>query len=132
MGHETELRVLLIDDERLLARAAKRMLTLLGVSVTLCSTSSEVMEALADEVYDLILSDVRMPESGPSVVRKIRASGYDGLVVFYSGNTGEFDREVDELIDMEHVTCLLTKPLNFAAVRNLAKLGNALKASKVV
>lgn len=136
MEQENEdLRVLLIDDEPMLLRAIARLLQMYGVHVTTCNTGSEALEALSttDEAFDLIVCDVKMPgQSGPEVVRKIRNSGYEGLVVFYSGDTDGLTEEVNQLIRENLVTCLLEKPLEVASIRNLALLGSRVKRTTVV
>ena len=54
-------RILVLDDEEYLAEMLGQMLEVLGHRVTLCHNPVKALELLAQEPFDLILSDYRMP-----------------------------------------------------------------------
>lgn len=83
-------RVLVIDDDELLARFYRTTLESAGIEVRLLSDPSDIMRELADYQPDLVLMDLHMPGvSGRELARIIRL--YDRWstlpIVFLSGET---------------------------------------------
>jgi EAL domain-containing protein (putative c-di-GMP-specific phosphodiesterase class I) len=79
--------VLLVDDEKSLARALSRLLELAGCSVVTASEGSEALALIASSTFDVIVSDIRMPGvDGLSLLRAIRATDLDVPVVFLTGS----------------------------------------------
>ena len=67
------LRVLYIDDNDVNLRVVAAMLEALQVAVSCCSTPTEGLELLERERFDLVLTDIHMPEmSGFDVLRELR------------------------------------------------------------
>jgi len=66
-------RVIYIDDNDVNLRVVAAMLEALQVTVTCCSTPAEGLELLALERFDLVLTDIHMPEmSGFDVLQELR------------------------------------------------------------
>lgn len=61
-------RILVVDDEPGLLFAIADAMIAEGAVVHACSTGADALEALRDEGFDLVITDIRMP-------------GVDGLVV---------------------------------------------------
>ena len=55
-------RILVLDDEQIIAELLGEMLGLLGYSTTLCHSASDALQLLAQRDFDLIISDFRMPK----------------------------------------------------------------------
>jgi two-component system response regulator AtoC len=55
-------KVLIADDESLMLRFVKTTLERLGKAVTTCSDGKEAIARLEQEHFDLIISDIQMPE----------------------------------------------------------------------
>jgi len=55
-------RLLVLDDEQMIAELLGEMLGLLGYSTTLCHSASEALQLVAQHDFDLIISDFRMPK----------------------------------------------------------------------
>lgn len=53
--------VLVIDDDKMFLDVIKEMLERNGMSCTTCTTTKEVVKAMRDKDYDLLLSDIQMP-----------------------------------------------------------------------
>ena len=105
------LRVLIIDDDRLVARVLKRALSTHEVMV--CHSGSEAMGILATiEHFDLILCDLMMPDvSGIDVYDHLfeRNSSHLSRFVFVTG--GAFTPQSQEFL-MRVNAAVLTKPVD--------------------
>jgi EAL domain-containing protein (putative c-di-GMP-specific phosphodiesterase class I) len=81
------VRVLLVDDEPAIARGLARFLTAAGHTVTTASDGAEAVGHLGADAFDVIVSDIRMPEmDGLTLLRRIRESDLDVPVVFMTGS----------------------------------------------
>jgi EAL domain-containing protein (putative c-di-GMP-specific phosphodiesterase class I)/CheY-like chemotaxis protein len=79
-------RVLLVDDELDIARSLRRVLVQGGYNVTTASDGSEAIKLIASATFDVIVSDVRMPQiDGLTLLRAIRGRDLDVPVVFMTG-----------------------------------------------
>jgi YesN/AraC family two-component response regulator len=68
-------RVLVVDDEQVLRETIEMYLELEGAIVSHASDGLEAFELIQTKKYDIVLSDIRMPEcSGVQLLEKIRAS----------------------------------------------------------
>ena len=56
------LNILIVDDESQMRSAMDAVLTGLGHAVTKCSSGKEAVDVLARATFDLIISDMKMPE----------------------------------------------------------------------
>ena len=54
-------RILVLDDEKVLAEMLGEMLSLLGHKITLCHLPMQALDLIRTEKFDAILSDFRMP-----------------------------------------------------------------------
>ena len=75
-------RVLVVDDEPKLGRVVAQMLELDGHAVTRAGGGREALERLGEERFDVVVTDLRMPEvDGLAVLRAARALGPPAEVV---------------------------------------------------
>lgn len=80
-------RVLLVDDEAGLRRALAKIISLDGADVVAAGNGTEAIAQLNGGAFDVIVSDIRMPEmDGMSLLRAIRARDLDVPVVFLTGS----------------------------------------------
>jgi len=71
----TRARVLVVDDDPVVARSIDRVLTGKGYAVITASGGTEALEKLAQEKYDAVFTDIRMPGmDGFEVAKRIRAT----------------------------------------------------------
>ncbi|MEO5808767.1 MAG: ATP-binding protein [Sphingomicrobium sp.] len=104
-------RILLVEDDPRVRTATVGALEDLGYEPVSCSGGAEAMRLFAGEDFDLVVSDVIMPEmTGPELVRELRARRPDIAVLFVTGYVG--DGEGDELVGFE----LLRKPFTVGAL----------------
>jgi EAL domain-containing protein (putative c-di-GMP-specific phosphodiesterase class I) len=81
------IRVLLVDDEPLVARALARFLVAAGHAVTTAPGGEHAVKLLGSEAFDVILSDIRMPNlDGLTLLRTIRGRDLDVPVIFMTGS----------------------------------------------
>lgn len=74
-AHAQPRLILVADDHPVNARLAKEFLTRAGFEVHLVADGSEVLPALAERKYDLILMDIAMPNvDGLAATRLVRAA----------------------------------------------------------
>jgi len=85
-------RILVVDDDREIARAIEKHLTLEGFEVTKAHDGIEALDRLATEEIQLILLDVMMPRlDGLSTMMKIRAKNNIPIIIL-SAKTEETDK----------------------------------------
>ncbi|MBC7538499.1 MAG: response regulator [Bacteriovorax sp.] len=72
---KNKLSILVIDDEAPLADIYKSFLSKMGATVTFCDHPQKGWQAIDKEVYDLIITDLKMPViSGDEFISIVRAS----------------------------------------------------------
>jgi CheY-like chemotaxis protein len=104
-------RILLVEDDPRVRTATVGALEDLGYEPISCSGGAEALEHFEAEHFDLVISDVIMPEmSGPELIRELRARRSDLAVLFVTGYVGE--GESDDLVGYE----LLRKPFTVSAL----------------
>jgi signal transduction histidine kinase/CheY-like chemotaxis protein len=117
-------RILVIDDDRALARYLEAMLVGHGYTVTVAHTSAEALErVMADpNAFDLVITDQLMPQvTGLELARDIRDVRADQPVILCSGNPDAVDRAA-----MAHtaIRAVFAKPIE--SERLLAKVRGVL------
>ena len=71
--------VLLVDDDKEFRRAMKKMFEKSGYRITIACDGQEALDALSEEEFDLIISDLRMPNlDGLEMMAELRRRGLDG------------------------------------------------------
>ncbi len=107
-GHE---RILLVDDEKPIAKLGKQMLERLGYTVTIRSNSLDALDLFKakPQSFDLIISDVSMPNmSGDELVTKMKHIRSDVPVILCTGFSERIkDRNINEL----GINGILMKPI---------------------
>lgn len=79
-------RVLVVDDEPIVTKSCRRILSEVGYEVATTESGREgVSRALAED-FDLILTDLRMPDlDGMELVRTLRSKKPDTAIVIITG-----------------------------------------------
>ncbi|SRR6266404_64558 len=75
--------VLFAEDDPSIRESFAAILKLEGAAVTVCASAAEACQRLATEIYDLVITDMRMetPTAGWNVVRTARALEYHPSIV---------------------------------------------------
>jgi signal transduction histidine kinase/ActR/RegA family two-component response regulator len=116
LGRELEptvpgARILLVEDDPRVRAATVDALEDLDYQPTACSSGADAIVAFDAETFDLVISDVIMPEmTGPELIRIIKDKRPDVAVLFVTGYVG--DGEGDDLVGYE----LLRKPFTVSAL----------------
>jgi two-component system cell cycle response regulator CtrA len=104
------MRVLLIEDDKALARGIHGLLKQEGFNVYVTDLGEEGIDLGRVYDYDLILLDLNLPDmSGMDVLRTLRVSRIDTPVMILSGNA-EIDSKVKSLTG--GADDYMTKPFN--------------------
>jgi len=65
--------ILIIDDEGLVTKSLKKLLTKEGYNAVVATSAIEAIEKFKNSEFDLIVSDIRMPEiDGIEAIQKLR------------------------------------------------------------
>lgn len=120
-----EPRVLVVEDEDLVAKSVGRFLRRAGFAVRVASNGREGVEVFDEVAPDVVLLDVVMPEmDGPTCARHLRKNHPDIPILFYSAHLREHG--VDDL-GLDEKTAFLEKPFEFNDLRQ--RLLRLLRAS---
>jgi CheY-like chemotaxis protein len=85
-------RILIIDDDAAVSRTLSLMLTRAGHQVSAATSGRKGLELLAQEPFDLVLTDIIMPElDGIEAIRRIRTDHPDLRIIAMSGG-GQIDK----------------------------------------
>jgi len=117
-------RVLLIDDDPVVARALRRVLVRDGHECDHYTNPIAAIARVKTRPYDLVITDFRMPElDGLRVAAQIAAEVPDVPIILL---TGSFDIDL-ERVRAAGVVAVLSKPIDgevlLAAVRKHARVG---------
>jgi EAL domain-containing protein (putative c-di-GMP-specific phosphodiesterase class I) len=83
----TRGRVLVVDDEVLILRAFTRALERADLAVTCLSDSTQVPQALGRGAFDLVISDIAMPQmNGIDVLQAVRFADPEVPVILITGS----------------------------------------------
>jgi PAS domain S-box-containing protein len=83
-------KILVVDDEKSIVEMLGEMLGLLGYTPSLCNSASEGLRKIGETQFDLVLSDLRMPEiDGPQFYRRAMEldSRLERRFIFLTGDT---------------------------------------------
>ncbi len=121
-------KILVIDDQRSIRTTLKDILELEGYEVDLAENGKEGVEKYAETKYDLVLTDIKMPEmDGLEVLSLIMEKNSDVPVVMISGH-GNIDTAVDAI--KKGAYDFIEKPLDLN--RLLITVKNAIEKKDLV
>ena len=84
-------RLLIVDDDQLIRELHARVLNLAGYDTETAGNGVEALERLADEPFDLVLTDKQMPGlSGANIVLALRSAGSRIPIVMVSGSITQY------------------------------------------
>ncbi|MFM7643597.1 MAG: sigma-54-dependent transcriptional regulator [Sphingomonadales bacterium] len=112
------MHVLLIDDERAIRRALREILEFEDCQVTEAENGTQALQYLKDQTFDLIFSDVKMPQmDGLELLDAIQSQGIEAPIIMISGHgtvetavacikKGAFDF-IEKPLDLNRILVLL-------------------------
>ncbi|WCJ58541.1 response regulator [Fontisphaera persica] len=114
---DLNLKILVLDDEPTITEMVSEMLSLLGCRTVGCTVPAHALELLRKQHFDLILSDIRMPEmDGRQFYAAVRQEhpSLAGRILFLTGDTvNEETRAFLKSVGNHH----LGKPFQLEALR---------------
>jgi signal transduction histidine kinase/ActR/RegA family two-component response regulator len=124
--HVAGARILLVEDDPRVRTATIGALEDLDYEPVACGSGAEAIELFHGQEFDLVISDVIMPEmTGPELIRHLKTtSTHDFAVLFVTGYVGE--GESDDLRSYE----LLRKPFTVGALASAVAAALARSASE--
>ncbi|WP_118857761.1 response regulator [Sphingomonas mesophila] len=92
--HVPGARILLVEDDPRVRSATIGALEDLDYQPTACASGAEALAAFDAQEFDLVISDVIMPEmTGPELIKRLRAERPEVAVLFVTGYVGEGEGE---------------------------------------
>ncbi|MCV9386178.1 response regulator [Reichenbachiella ulvae] len=104
-------KILVVDDELLIAQGWKMCLELEGFVVDFVLGVKEAIKKIEEREYDLIITDLKMPElDGEVLLQYLQESKLPSKVIISSGHIGnddhlekyEFEKIVEKPFNIEH------------------------------
>lgn len=91
------MRILVVDDEQNYCEVLKMILTAKGYAVDTAGNGQEALEALEAAVYDVVISDLKMPVmDGFALLQEIRRRQYDTEVIILTA-FGTIEKAVETM-----------------------------------
>ena len=104
-------RILVADDESSMREFVTEVLISCGYEADSVEGGIEALEALHHIHYDMLVTDINMPNgSGTDLVMKMHSEGMFMPVIMMTGCA--INQELSTLTDMLHVNALLSKPFS--------------------
>lgn len=89
------MNILVIDDEVSIADLLRDIFKSINQECTSCYSGNEAIEYLKNQEYDLIISDVKMPDGdGPSVIKFINENNINCRFYFMTGQSEYSEEEL--------------------------------------
>lgn len=90
MTHTNE-RILFVDDEVITLKITRKLLETSGYNVEISKSSTDAMEKLSKEKFDLVIIDISMPAlSGFDLLELMQSFDYKVPVIFLSANDNDW------------------------------------------
>lgn len=118
-------KVLIVDDEPDLRELVQEILESNHIKVSIAVNGAEALEFLSRDKFDMILSDVQMPEmSGIQFLEAVCLRGYHTPLVFYSGfYEPEMLRQSMQLGAFDFIAKPISAARLLSVVENAAEVG---------
>jgi DNA-binding response OmpR family regulator len=108
---DTQLKILVVDDDAFFRQLLNRILTAVGYHVIETRSVADAINAL-EQAPDLAIIDYRMPGSdGASFIKELREKNYKFPIVFCSGS-GMDQKTFASMRNVYHVDMIVQKPIH--------------------
>lgn len=88
MANNIDKKILIAEDEKLMAKALADKLRIIGFDVTAVLDGASALELLNKEKFDLVLLDILMPKmDGLSLLKEIRSKGNEIPAIILSNSS---------------------------------------------
>ena len=119
--HEGSARVLWVDDEEIIRDVGKAQLEILNHSADVAASGEEALSLLQNNQYDLMITDIGMPNMSGWQLAKIIKGNYPGMkIAVVTGWRADVSNEVsNEEKEAYGVGYVLGKPIIMNQLKNL-------------
>jgi len=102
------MKILVVDDERIVLDSCQKVLEADGFEVYLVPSADRAMEAMKKEGFDLLLVDIKMPEhDGMYLMREVKKKWPDIPIIVMSGYPTT--NTIEEAVEMQ-AAAFIAKP----------------------
>ncbi len=109
-------RILFVDDEEILREMIEEMLMILGYDVELAKDAKEALEIAQKEDFQLIITDLMMPEiDGTQLCKQIREINETAVIYAFSGFLTEVDSDQLKSVGFDGHLC---KPVKIEVLKH--------------
>ncbi|MEJ8552690.1 ATP-binding protein [Tepidibacter sp. Z1-5] len=113
-------KILVVDDKIQVAMATGEIIKSIGKEVDICYSGKEALQKLEVEKYDLIISDLAMPNlNGIELAKKVKDKYPHIKFVLMTGWLGDIDNYNDTTIDY-----ILEKPFGIDEIKKILQMLN--------
>jgi DNA-binding NtrC family response regulator len=121
--------ILVVDDDEVMRQTLSDVLKKRGYAVSTADTGAQALSAVKDQLFDLILLDIRLPDmDGLDVLKSIKEVESDLMVIVMTAysdvqnavmamKTGAYDY-IDKPFELEELKILIKKALEMQSLRN--------------
>jgi len=116
---EKPLKILIVDDEEALRESTASILELYGYEIKTASCGNEAIEMVKKEPFDMLFSDMRMPDiTGTDVIRAVKQIQPDLICIIMTAYA--LNELIVEALELGANFCL-TKPFEIETMLNIIK-----------
>lgn len=121
--------ILVVDDDEVMRQTLSDVLKKRGYAVSTADTGAQALSVVKDQLFDLILLDIRLPDmDGLDVLKSIKEVESDLMVIVMTAysdvqnavmamKTGAYDY-IDKPFELEELKILIKKALEMQSLRN--------------
>jgi DNA-binding response OmpR family regulator len=107
-------KILVVDDSEIVLMGFKKVLVEEGFEVTVTTSPLQAIELAKKEKYDIVYTDLKMPElSGKDVCKRIKEISPSTEVAIFSGSPHAVVQDQFEIMDYGGKDYFLRKPLSY-------------------
>jgi signal transduction histidine kinase len=111
------LKILVVDDNQIAAKALQKLLTLRGHGVSTAFDGAEAIKAVPELQPDVVMLDIGLPDmNGYEVAKKLRENLYKGTLIALTGYGQDNDKRVAENAGFDYH---LTKPAGLVEIEEI-------------
>jgi DNA-binding NtrC family response regulator len=121
MTAEAKKKILLVDDDKVVCDMLKRFILHMGYDVITVNDSQSALRHLKNDKFDLLMTDLNMPEiDGFELFKQVKDGRPDMKVIFFTGFGHNYEPKIKEALS-NGVSCCLYKPFKFNVLEKAIK-----------
>jgi DNA-binding NtrC family response regulator len=131
---KSRLRVLIADDDELTRQLCSEIAQSCGMSVETAATTEAAIDVLSQGDFDLVVTDIRIPEiGGMELIKRIRSSQHEVGIVVLTGH-GTIDMAVEAIYSgvLDYITKPFTVEVFEQKLRKVASVAQCNRSRRPV